>query len=211
MTRYIYILLFTFQLYWSANGQVLHYDVIRGGKNIGTVDVIRTLENGIETYSLNNTVEFKVLFTFTVKYVLKESFSDGMLIAGEGFNTLNGSTQKETSIQYKNGKYKLLIDGIEGYVESGDTIRYAAAQVYHIEPKGNQKMYSQYFGRYLEFKKVGDHKYSLVSPDGENTYEYENGFCTKVSVSRDYASFSIVMQPETLADVKKRKSQFKND
>lgn len=187
----------------------MHYEVVRSGKPIGNVDVIRTIENGIESYELENVVEFKVLFTFNVKYVLKESFKDGMLITGEGFNTLNGSTQKETSIQFRNGKYKLIIDGIEGYVSSGDTIRYSAAQVYHREPKGNENLYSQYFGRYLQFKKIGDHKYSFSSPDGENIYEYQNGFCTKVQVSRDYASFTIVMKPESLADI--RRNRYKND
>lgn len=187
----------------SADGQVLHYEVVRNDKSIGTIDVVRTIENGIETYSLENEVQFKLLFSFKVKYALKESFHDGMLISGEGFNTLNGSTQKETSVSFRNGEYRLLIDGIEGYVEDGDTIRYAASQVYHNEPKGNEQMYSQYFGRYLQFKKIGAHKYSLTSPDGENIYEYQNGFCTTVHVSRDYASFSIVMKPETLAVVKR--------
>ena len=203
MFRSIFILLFALLLTAPVSGQVLHYEVVRNDKAIGTIDVVRTIENGIETYSLENVVEFKLLFSFHIKYVLKESFKDGMLITGEGFNTLNGSTQKKTSIQFRNGKYKLLIDGIEGYVESGDSITYAASQVYHQEPEGNQKMYSQYFGRYLQFKKVGDHKYTLSSPDGENVYEYQNGFCTTVHVSRDYASFSIVMKPESLADVKR--------
>jgi len=203
LIRAFLIVFFAIMLLKSAAGQVLHYEVVRNGKPIGTVDVVRTIENGIETYSLENVVEFKVLFTFNIKYVLKEQFKDGMLISGEGFNTLNGSTQKKTSIDFKNGKYKLIIDGIEGYVESGDTIKYAASQVYHQEPRGNEKMYSQYFGRYLQFKKIGDHKYSLSSPDGDNIYEYQNGFCTKVHVSRDYASFSIVMKPESLADVKR--------
>lgn len=209
MIRPILLLFSIILLLGSAAGQVLHYEVVRSGKPIGNVDVIRTIENGIESYELENVVEFKVLFTFNVKYVLKESFKDGMLITGEGFNTLNGSTQKETSIQFRNGKYKLIIDGIEGYVSSGDTIRYSAAQVYHREPKGNENMYSQYFGRYLQFKKIGDHKYSFSSPDGENIYEYQNGFCTKVQVSRDYASFTIVMKPESLADI--RRNRYKND
>ncbi len=202
MIRPILILFAIILLIKSADGQVLHYEVVRSGKPIGTVDVVRTIENGIETYALENVVEFRVLLTFNIKYVLRESFKDGMLISGEGYNTLNGSTQKETSITFRNGKYKLMIDGIEGYMESGDTIRYAASQVYHQEPNGNERVYSEYFGRYLQFKQIGEHKYTLSSPDGENVYEYQNGFCTKVHVSRDYASFSIVMKPESLADVK---------
>ena len=70
LPKIIYIVFFTFLSYWSANGQVLHYEVIRGVKSIGNVDVIRTLENGVATYKLENIVEFKVLFTFSVKYIL---------------------------------------------------------------------------------------------------------------------------------------------
>lgn len=190
----------------SLTGQILHYEVVKGGKSIGTVEVSRTVSDGLEIYRLKNVVEFKMIFTFTVEYALKETFKNDMLWAGEGYNSLNGSIQKETKIEFKDGQYHLLIDGIKGYVEEDDTIRYSVSQVYHVEPEPGQEVYSEYFGRYLQFVKIGDHKYSLESPDGENQYTYEYGYCTRIDVSRDYASFSIEMKPESLAAVRKNSS-----
>jgi hypothetical protein len=184
----------------SAVGQNLYYEIVRGESQIGVLEVLHERTDSLETYRMRNLVEFKILFTFSVEYVLTESFADGVLVSGEGFNTLNGSSQRVTRIKLARDGYHLIIDGVEGHNEKSP-IKASMAKIYHEELHHGKKLYSQYFGCYLTAEKVGDHKYIVRSPDGENVYEYKDGYCAEVKVIRDFATFYIRMKPETLASI----------
>lgn len=188
----------------SALSQTLRYDVVRGGSIMGTTKVSR-ISTGSETlYHLNTQTEFRILLSFEVEYDLKETFENGVLQHGTSFNTLNGSTQKETTIRKENAGYRLTINGIPSTV-SESAITESVSEIYFEEPYDNKKVYSAYFARYLYFDQTGEHEYSLTSPDGTNIYVYENGICVEVKISRDFASFSQVLQPEVLAEVRSKK------
>jgi hypothetical protein len=185
-----------------SNGQNLYYEIVKGSSTIGSLEVLQTKDGyETETYGIKNLVEIKVLLTFSVEYVLSETFSNGVLVSGKGHNTMNGITQKETSISYTNGKYHLIIDGIEGHNEN-KPITQSMAKIYHEELSDGKMLYSQYFGMYLSTKKIGDHKYILYSPDGENEYTYSDGYCSEVKVIRDFATFYIRIKPECMAAIK---------
>lgn len=175
------------------------------GNIVGSLEVLQQHKGDQVTYSIKNLVEIKVLMIFSVEYVLSETFTNGVLTSGKGHNTLNGISQKETSINYENGKYHWIVDGVEQQNETRP-IRESMAKIYHEELSESRPFYSQYFGQYLSAKKVGDHKYSLYSPDGENMYTYTDGYCTEVKVSRDFATFYIKIKPESLSAIKAMKS-----
>ncbi|WP_258102776.1 DUF6134 family protein [Marinoscillum sp. MHG1-6] len=196
--------IFSVILWLNVSAQNLHYDIVRNDNHIGSLDVLEKWNGQIQTYSILNQVEFKVLFSFRVVYSLTESFEKGMLVSGQGYNTLNDMKQKETTIQKnEDGSYELLIDGITAMGEKS-AIFESMAKVYHQEPIEEKRCYSQYFGTYLTFEDLGDHRYRLRSPDGENIYKYEYGYCTEVKVIRDFATFYIKIKPETLATIKSR-------
>jgi len=185
-----------------AFGQNLKYEIVKGDKVIGSLDAIRTVDKEKVIYTLKNRVEFKVLFSFIVQYDLKETFINGILIIGQGKNSLNEASQKETSILKNEKGYLLNLDGTPNQLED-KAINYSVSRIYHEEPHDGKSIYSQYFGRDLHIEKIGDQKYVLTSPDGENEYTYSRGYCTEVKVSRDFATFYIRMDATTLAMVTK--------
>lgn len=203
MKQFLSVILF-FGVIWSVTGQKLYYDVIRSGSLMGNTVVDRIITGDELTYHLNTKTEVKILFTFEVEYDLKETFRNGVLQSGSSFSTLKGSTQKKTSLKKKEGLYELVIDGIRTEI-SEKSIAESVSEIYFEEPFDGKKVFSAYFGRYLSFVKTADHKYSLTSPDGTNEYTYENGICTKVYVTRDFASFTFVLKPESLLAVRNRK------
>ncbi|MFY0600404.1 MAG: hypothetical protein JXR03_12095 [Cyclobacteriaceae bacterium] len=190
-------------LLWSAQGQNLRYEYIRNDNRIGSLEVSNSVVDSIETFSIVNLVEFKIIFTFSVEYKMSESFENGVLVSGEGLNTLNGATQKHTKIRLKEDGYHLKIDGVEARNET-EPIEESMSRIYHEELYDGKKVYSQYFGRYLTAEKIGEHKYSLKSPDGENIYKYAHGYCMEVKVIRDFATFYIKMLPESLDMVRSK-------
>jgi hypothetical protein len=183
-------------------GQSLKYEIVKGDKVIGSLDAIRTVDKEKVIFTLKNRVEFKVLFSFIVQYDLKETFINGILISGQGKNSLNEASQKETSILKNENGYLLSLDGTPNQLED-KAINYSVSRIYHEEPYDGKSIYSQYFGRDLHIEKIGDQKYVLTSPDGENEYTYSGGYCTEVKVSRDFATFYIRMDATTLAMVTK--------
>ena len=72
-----------------------------------------------------------------------------------------------------------------------------------------QRVFSQQFGQFLTFEKVGEHKYLMPSPDGDNYYTYLNGICVDVRVQRDFANFNFVMQPQSLLAVETKADSLK--
>lgn len=189
--------------YTSLYGQTLNYDVIRNDKSMGQTVVKRILKGDELTYHLNTKTELRVIFLFDIEYDLKETFKNGKLISGSGFNTLNGSVQKETQMALKEKFYELVIDGIRTEIHETN-ITESVSEIYFEEPHHSKKVFSAYFGRYLNFEKVGERQYSLTSPDGTNVYTYENGICTKVKVTRDFATFEFILKPESLLAVRNK-------
>ncbi len=185
-----------------AFSQVLSYDVIRGSKKLGDMTVKRTALENSTYYEIDSEVTFRILLSFTVDYESTSEYKYGKLIKEYTHNRLNGSTQKKSTLWFDGEKYTLDLNGTR-YTEKSP-INYSVAAIYYEEPKDGQKVYSPQFGEYLEFEKVGDHRYEMKSPDGLNIYSYTNGICTEVKVNRDFAKFSFVMAPESLIAVKNK-------
>ncbi|MFT6867690.1 MAG: hypothetical protein ACJA08_002534 [Cyclobacteriaceae bacterium] len=198
----VFVLLAFILATWSSNGQNLYYEYIRGDHKIGSLEATRTVEDSLETFTLRNLVEFRVIFSFTVEYALTETFKNGALISGEGFNTMNGVSQRETHIRLKEEGYHLKIDGVEAHNEKKSIVE-SMSRIYYEELYDGKEVYSQYFGLYLTAEQTGDHKYVIESADGENVYKYEYGYCTEVKVVRDFATFYIRMLPESRETIEK--------
>ena len=186
-----------------AFGQSLSYEVVKGSKKLGDMTVKRTALKDHTYYEIDSKVTFRLLFSFTVDYESTSEYKYGQLIKEYTHNQLNGSTQKKSTIWWDGSKYTLDLNGSR--TEEKAPITYSVAAVYYEEPDDGQQVYSPQFGEYLEFTKLEDHVYEMVSPDGRNEYYYTNGICTEVKVFRDFAKFSFVMTPESLVAVKQKK------
>jgi len=180
---------------------VLRYDVVRNGSSIGATLVEREIEGDQVTHHLNTLTKFRIIWSIEVEYDLVETFEGETLVSGTSWNTLNDSKQKDTKLSKEDNQYSLIIDGIHTTIHESKITK-SVSEIYFEEPEHSEKVFSAYFGRYLTFEKIGEHQYELVSPDGSNIYTYENGICIEVKISRDFATFSQVLQPELLAAVR---------
>ena len=182
---------------------MLQYEVVKGSKSLGLMKAERYWDNGQVHFHIKSDVEFKLLFSFNVSYEQTEVFRNDTLITGRGYNKLNGSLQKETTLRKDKNYYHVAFDGIDNKLHE-KAIGKSMSQIHFLEPEDGESFFSQHFGQFVTFKKVADHRYQMTSPDGENEYTYENGYCTEIKVERDYATFYFVMKPETLARVKNK-------
>ena len=202
-------ILTTFFSLTSLSGQTLRYDVIKGNKNLGALTVKRTISGNVEEIQFDSDVTFRILFAFNLRFTQYEKFYDGKMNWGKATSMLSGRTQKESKIVSDNSGYQLTLDGVT--VPIKEEINYSVSQIYFTEPMDGQLVFSQQFGQFLTFKKVGDHKYLMSSPDGDNYYTYVNGICVNVRVQRDFANFNFVMQPQSLLAVESKADSLKID
>ena len=170
--------------------------------------VNRTLTSTTEEISFESDVTFKLLFSFNLTYVHYEKFLNGKLQWGKAKSMLSGRVQKNSKIVANESGYRLTLDGINASIENG--INYSVSQIYFTEPTDGQKVFSQQFGQFMTFEKVGEHKYLMSSPDGDNYYTYLNGICVDVRVQRDFANFNFVMQPQSLLAVESKADSLNN-
>jgi hypothetical protein len=164
--------------------------------------VKRTLNGMTEEIKFESDVTFRILFSFNLQFSQYEKFTNGKMNWGKALSTLSGRTQKDSKIVKDTNGYQLTLDGVT--VPITQSINYSVSQIYFTEPKDGQRVFSQQFGQFFTFEKVGDHKYLMSSPDGDNYYTYVNGICVNVRVLRDFANFDFVMQPESLLAVKSK-------
>ena len=164
--------------------------------------VHRTLTSTTEEIRFDSDVTFRLLFAFNHSYSHYEKFYNGKLQWGKAKSLLNGRTQKDSKIVSNENGYRLTLDGVD--VSVYEDIEFSISQIYFTEPEDGQRVFSQQFGQFLTFQKVGDHKYLMSSPDGDNYYTYLNGICVNVRVLRDFANFDFVMQPQSLLAVESK-------
>jgi hypothetical protein len=201
MKRILFPIVLVFCINWFTSAQILQYEVVKGDKSLGKMQAHRFMNEGKEHYFIKSDVAFKILFSFEVAYEQEEIFVNDTLVTGYGFNELNGSVQKSTELQKEGNKYQLKINGVHAHLNDPSIIA-SMSQIHFREPSDGSSYFSQHFGRFVTFEKVGEGQYIMESPDGQNTYTYKNGFCTEIKVSRDYGTYYFKMQPETLARVK---------
>lgn len=197
MRHLITLCLFVGCLFTQA--QTLRYDVKKGNKNLGYMNIVRTVNGNVEEINISSEVTYKLLLTFRIDVTHYEKFVNGKLNWGKALSKLNGRTQKDSKIVVNEKGHKLTLDGVSAQVT--EPINYSIAQIYFSEPEDGDKVFSQQFAQFLTFKEVEPHKYVLSSPDGDNYYTYTNGICTDVRVIRDFAKFNFTIQAESLQAV----------
>ncbi len=166
----------------------LTYDIVKGGKNIGFLNVSRQSFGDSLVYQIESRVEIRFLFSFVVHFRSTEISVGGRLVEGKAKSTLNGKIQKESNVWLSNDEFFVNLNGAT-YEFGNKIVDYFVSQLYFIEPKERKQIFSQQFANYIDLERTGEHTYTLISPDGNNYYIYENGNCKQVKISRDFATF----------------------
>ncbi|MCV9388796.1 DUF6134 family protein [Reichenbachiella ulvae] len=188
-----FFLILALSIGFQASGQKLVYELVKGGDVIGEM-ICEKIESGDQlTYSIRSVTNFRIVVKLTVEYQLDETYENGVLIEGRTNSTLNGVTQKESTVKKRNTDYRVETESDIVFLQDKE-ISYSIPEIYFQEPVGKDKIFSQVFATYLVIQDQGDHSYLLESEDGNNIYKYEDGICTEVKVDRSYATFYIKLK-----------------
>jgi len=175
-----------------AQNRILVYEVLRNGKPAGMLQVQCSSFHENQLYKLESKVKVKMLLTFIAESSEEIKYENGVLVYSSLFRKLNGSERNKKRMFITTAGYEVQT-GDKRQSLSLNRIHESTLTLYHKEPIGLQKIYSDNFQQYLELKKIAEHRYQLLFPDGSwSEYLYSNGVCTAVYVNNPL--FTLVMQ-----------------
>lgn len=145
-----------------------------------------------EYHNFEGASKFRVIFGFTTGYSCESFFKNGVLTKTTVMDTMNDDVRGSSMVEWKQGKYFMVIDGEEKTWHS--PVLETVGSLYYQEPAGLSRIFSERHGRYLAIQNQGNGRYNLIKPDDRvNTYQYEDGLCTKVEVDNSLTSFSFLL------------------
>ncbi len=185
----VLVVILSLSAYLTVDAQKLYYDVVKGNKTLGSMVVERSKVGSETVFSVESSVEYRLLLSFKIEYESKERFVNGILADGSAVNTLNGKVQKQSVVKWDGGKYVINLNGELSQInEKG--IGFSIPHLYYNEPVNQRQVFSQQFAGYVPMYEDKAKVYVLDSPDGKNYYTYNaEGICEEVKVSRTYATF----------------------
>ncbi len=185
LSTFFFIILFA----GNSISQKLEYNIVKGGKTIGSVLAVKKTVNDTTIITITSEAKFRLLLSFNVSYFLEEKFVDGVLISGYAINYLNGKEQKTSSVQRNENKYSVVLDGEKSEFPL-HKITYSITSIYFEQPPQlDITIFSQQFSDFLPMYNNSNGEYLLESKNGNNNYYYQNGVLEKVKVARTYATF----------------------
>jgi hypothetical protein len=165
-----------------SQNRVLVYDVLKGGKNIGTVKVQCNTYDEKKSYKLESNIKTRFILSFVAESLEEAIFQNGIVTYASLYRKLNGDEKVNKKMILTEQGYQLLKDGTKKQL-SFSGIQANILSLYDAEPLDIKQVYSDNYQRYLKIKKAGAHVYELILPDGtSNQYHYQNGICYAIEI-----------------------------
>jgi len=186
------ILLLTLSSSLLAQEQTTRYNVLKGGKVVGHLDLYQK-HNGDDMY-LKMISEVKVKFIFSINVDCNEEslFQNGKLISSRVLRKVNGKQKADRQTKAVGDGYQTLAEGKKGEQVNQKAINANLMLLYTHEPVNNAQVYSDNFQQFLKVKQTGSHIYRIDLPDGNyNYYSYTNGVCSKVDIHHSLYTIQI--------------------
>jgi len=182
---------FLFTVTFQAQEKTVNYNVLRNGSIIGQMQFYQKTNNEEVFLKISSEVKTRFIFGINVKTEEGSHFKNGKLISSYVKRHVNGKEKANKSTQLVNSNYKTLSDNKKGQIKE-QYIDYNFMLLYTKEPVGENQVYSDSFQQFLSIKKIDNHSYRIVLPDGDyNDYHFVNGTCQKVELHHSLFTINI--------------------
>ncbi|MCC9065342.1 DUF6134 family protein [Flavobacterium piscisymbiosum] len=188
--QFVPIFLF-FALTSQAQKKTVNYNVLRNGSIIGQMQFYQKTNNDDVFLKISSEVKTRFIFGINVKTEEGSHFKNGKLMSSYVKRHVNGKEKANKTTQFVNSNYKTLSENKKGQIKE-QYIDYNFMLLYSKEPVGEDQVYSDSFQQFLSIKKIDNHSYRIVLPDGDyNDYHFLNGICQKVELHHTLFTINI--------------------
>jgi len=178
-----------------ALSQELMYDILIGGKQVGSMLVTKKEVNEKETYySAVTDVKYTLFRTTELVYFYEAIFKNDTLEKAYFIYKKNDDVEEEAKLFRANESYQSTLP--EQHQKHRNPLTKSMLTMYFNQPKHREEIFSE---RFHDFVKIGateeKGKYIFYIPNGDKSLYYynEDGICSKISVSSGLISFDMVL------------------
>lgn len=156
------------------------YEIIRHGRNIGSLTASRETVNGATMYTLAGTSKVKLLIDLTIRTLLQETEVGGVLISYKNTQHVNDYDRMNKFGIFRTGVHEYREGNSLKRVHTGP-VECTVASLYFREPTNQTAVFSEGEQQFVKLIPLGNHSYQLLFKDnGKTTYSYRNGKCVFV-------------------------------
>jgi|KBSMisStandDraft_5_1062788.scaffolds.fasta_scaffold00044_46 hypothetical protein len=177
----------------QAQESRLSYSIIRNGKTVGSIQVLRKDTQNRVHYKLESQVKTRFIMSFTATAMEETVFENGLLVFSSIYRKLNGTEKVNRKTVLDKNRY-LVTNYSEVESKSSFPIDFNTLCLYYKEPLNALSVYSDNFQCFLPISDNGKHVYTIILPDGSsNIYHYKNGICQEIDVNHTLYSATVVL------------------
>lgn len=177
MKKVFFILSFLFSTIVFCQTQ--NYDVLILGVDVGDLDITKT-SNGVQKFYLMKS-STRVGLRKDV-CIVKLDFENNILISSSFENKKNGKLNSYTYVT-KVGVVGYKVQTEKGLSSIAGVVSSCCYDIFFIEPKGGESLFSERWGKFATITQVDDHSYKLaVKGENDCTYNFVNGKMVKMEV-----------------------------
>ena len=189
------ILLIFFAMSVIAQTKELNYMIMRGTDIVGGIHFSETNNSGMKQLEMESQVKGRILFISYSGSAKEEAvYQNGVLYQSSIYRKMNGKEKANKQHQAMNNQY-VIRSGANSETSPIYPITYNMLSLYSTEPVNIDKVYSDNFQRFVDIKKLQDHKYKISLPDGNiNYYYYHDGELVLVEAHSTWYSVMIVLK-----------------
>lgn len=180
------ILIFLFTI--NLKAQNMQYAILKGSDTIGIINYSRNAVDNKIIYKAETKVKIRFIFEVSVNSQEECCFKDDVLQYSLIFRKINGNIKANYSTKLVGRSY-IIEDKKQSEFEKLNiySITGSILSLYYNEPADNSAVYSDRYKKLIIIKKLEEHKYKVLMPDGNyNYYYYHNGVCNKVEVVHSF-------------------------
>ncbi|MEZ2441181.1 DUF6134 family protein [Chitinophaga sp. RCC_12] len=178
--RILFITFTVAVLFLQVNAQTNTFEVRIANHAVGTIEANRKLAGSAKSIIIKTRIQ---IMLSKINSDIANEYNNNVLTNAKVSRVSGKSGEDKQTIIRRNGKeYTIIVNGEKSVIDT--EIEECVADLYFIEPRQLNRVFSETLGRFLPVKPLGGGVYELILPEGKkNIFKYENGILKQVEVN----------------------------
>ncbi|MGF6844966.1 hypothetical protein QFZ51_000201 [Chitinophaga sp. W3I9] len=178
--RILFITFTVAVLFLQVNAQTNTFEVRIANHAVGTIEANRKLTGSAKSIIIKTRIQ---IMLSKINSDIANEYNNNVLTNAKVSRVSGKSGEDKQTIIRRNGKeYTIIVNGEKSVIDT--EIEECVADLYFIEPRQLNRVFSETLGRFLPVKPLGGGVYELILPEGKkNIFKYENGILKQVEVN----------------------------
>lgn len=189
--RLLLILLTVILLPATCLAVTLRYKVYKGGKEIGQIRAVKSVQGEKTTYVVETQMTVRVLLNQNIFYTSTAVYANGVLQQSEARSILNNKQHHSCSSILRDSRYIIKQNGEELVLNR--LVRYSGVLLYFKEPGNNTMVFSEMYGADNTMRKAAAGHYILTDNKSkrQNVYWYKGGILDHAAINHSMMDLTI--------------------